>query len=338
MGISLKDLARECDCSVTSVSRALKNSDTISIQLRELVQSKAKELGYIPNMLARSMRRGYTNTIAVILADLRNPFFSLIAHYMERYASKHGYRLIFMNTGEDTNREYECILNALQRNVDGILLLPNQQDTAGIELLKKKNYPFVLFGRAFPDVNTDYVIADDTYGAYIATRHLIERGHRDIMFMNSFMHISSSQERLNGYRQALNESGIPFKKEYVYTVSTNRGDSDRMVREIFSESQPYTAIFCYCDVIAFEAMYALSDMGFDIPKDIAIAGVDDLHSDITLPLKFTSAGTSRSEYASKAIDTLIYRMKHPFMAEDEESKHVYKHEILDMHLTIGKTT
>ena len=195
MKVSLKDLAQICGCSVTSVSRALKDSDTISKELREKVKSKAQELGYVPNLLAGSMRTGYTNTLAVILPDLRNPYFSLLAKYAEEYATSKGYSVFFMTTNEISEHEHDAVMKAMQKNVDGILLLPNQLDTQSIDIMNKMNFPYVLFGRIFDDIKADSVVVNDEMGGYLATKHLIEKGHSRILFLNSFMHIFSSQAR-----------------------------------------------------------------------------------------------------------------------------------------------
>jgi LacI family transcriptional regulator len=335
MKVSLKDLAQICGCSVTSVSRALKDSDTISKELREKVQSKARELGYIPNMLAGSMRTGYTNTIAVILPDLRNPYFSLLAKYMEEYASSKGYSVFFMTTNEITEHEHNAVIKAMQKNVDGILLLPNQQDTESIDILNKMNFPYVLFGRIFSNIKTDYVICNDKKGAYLATRHLIERGHKRILFLNSFMHIYSSAARLEGFKEALQENNINFDSNDVKTISTKIGDTERIIRDVFSVPNDYTAIFCYCDVIAFEAIYILNKMGISVPKDIAVAGVDDIHSEIILPVQLTSASFNREEYAKCMIDTLMQRIKFPL---SPSSRMDYMETVLDVTLTVGQTT
>jgi LacI family transcriptional regulator len=335
MKVSLKDLAQICGCSVTSVSRALKDSDTISKELREKVQSKARELGYIPNLLAGSMRTGYTNSIAVILPDLRNPFFSLLALFIEKYASQKGYSVFFMTTNEIAEHEQNAVIKAMQKNVDGILLLPNQQDTESIDIMNKMSFPYVLFGRVFKNIKADYVVANDRKGAYLVTRHFIERGHKKILFLNSFMHISSSVERLEGYKAALSENNLEFNPDDVKTISTKIGDTETIIRQLFNTPNDYTAIFCYCDVIAFEAIYILNKMGFSVPQDIVVAGVDDIHSDIILPVQITSASLSREEFAKCAIDTLIHRIKNP-VTESEPTN--YLERVIDVKLTIGQTT
>lgn len=336
MKVSLKDLAQICGCSVTSVSRALKDSDTISKELREKVKSKAQELGYVPNLLAGSMRTGYTNTLAVILPDLRNPYFSLLAKYAEEYATSKGYSVFFMTTNEISEHEHDAVMKAMQKNVDGILLLPNQLDTQSIDIMNKMNFPYVLFGRIFDDIRADSVVVNDEMGGYLATKHLIEKGHSRILFLNSFMHIFSSQARFRGYKKALREGGIPFNEEDVKYISTKIGDSEKIVEEIFSKENDYTAIFCYCDVIAFEAIFRLNKMGYAVPQDIAIASTDDIHSEIVLPIQLTSVGFDRAEYVKCAIDTLINNIKHAASPSKKEKEYVQK--MIDVKLTIGQTT
>ena len=149
------------------------------------------------------------------------------------------------------------------------------------------------------------------------------------------MHIYSSAARLEGYKEALAESGIPYLPEDVQTISTKIGDTEKKIREIYGAPNPYTAIFCYCDVIAFEAIYVLNKMDIQVPKDVAVAGVDDIHSEIILPVQLTSASINREHYAKQAIDTLIRKIKDPVPAANKKS---YTQIVIDVKLTIGQTT
>ena len=334
MGITLKDLAQICNCSVTSVSRALKDSDTISKELRIKVQSTAKELGYIPNLLASSMRKGYTKTIAMILQNLRNPFNSLLAKYVEEYASALGYSVIIMTTGEDKNKEYNCVIGAIQKGVDGILYLPTQIDTKSLEILKSNDFPFILYGRIFKDIESDYVIANDAQGAYIAVDHLIQKGHKNILFLNTFMNIYSASERYDGYKKALEDNNLPFIAQNVRNISMEIGETQKIVEQIFSHTNNYTAVFCFCDLMAFEVYYSLAQLGYRIPEDIAIASNDDIHNDIILPIKLTSSNVSRKRLAQASVDMLLDKISEKGTPAFKQ----YKHIVIDPTLTIGQTT
>lgn len=335
MKVTLKDLAQICGCSVTSVSRALKNSDTISKALRDTVQAKARELGYVPNLLARSMRSGYTNTIALILQDLRNPFYSLLAKYIEEYAHSLGYSIIIMTTCENTDMEKECVKSAIQKGVDGILYLPVQKDDYGIELLRKNNIPFVIVGRLFDDTNYNYVIADDKKGAYLVTDHLIKQGNKRILFLNSFMHIYSAKQRLHGFKMALRENKLPFIESDVLNISMELGETEKIINKLFGQKNDFSALFCFCDIMAFEAIYSLNKLGYRIPEDIAVAANDDIHSDIVMPIKVTTCGFSRKDLAQNAVDALISNMSN---IRDESHIQVFFQRVIDTNLSVGQTT
>ena len=335
--VTLKDIAQICGCSVTTVTRALKNSDTISKALRQLVQEKAKELGYVPNSLAGSMRKGYTNTIAMILQDLRNPFYSLLAKYVEEYASSLGFTLIIMTTHEKSDREYECVINAMQKGVDGILYLPVQHDARCLDILKKNNFPFVLVGRLFDGIESDYVIVDDRKGAYLAVDHLIKKGYRKILFLNTFMNIYSAQERYAGYQEAFKDNGLTFNSNDIINISMDFGETQKVINSIFKKNAlypSYPSILCFCDLIAFEAIYSLRELGFKIPDDVAVVSNDDIHSDIMMPIKITSASFSRQEMARNAIDILCHNMK----SKEVDKSSPYIQKIITTSLSIGETT
>jgi LacI family transcriptional regulator len=285
--------------------------------------------------VAGSMRTGQTKTIAVILQDLRNPFFSILAKYIEEFASNQGYSTFFITTSELIDREIEAVYTAIGKNVDGILLLPNQKDTRSIEILRRYKIPHILVGRYFRNLDTDYVIANDQKGSYLVTKHLIEKGHQRILFLNSYMYISSAYLRQEGYKQAFSEANLPFHENDIIIVSTDRGEACEVINSIFSKKQEYTAVFTYCDVIAFETIFTLNELGYHVGKDIAVAGVDNIHSDIILPIKITSASYSRKDMAYEAVNLLIKRINEEI---NNESGDHYEHRVIDISLSLGQTT
>jgi LacI family transcriptional regulator len=332
--VTLKDLAQMCGCSITSVSRALKNSDTISKELRLKVQEKTKELGYVPNLLAGSMRRGYTNTLAMILQDLRNPYNSLLAKYVEEYASSLGYTLIIMTTSENSDREYECVINAMQKGVDGILYLPIQHDERCLDILVKNNFPFVLVGRIFDGIESNYVVVDEKRGAYLGVDHLIKKGHKKILFLNTFMNIYSAQERFSGYKDAFKDNDLTFNSSDIINISMDFGDTHKAISSIFKNNASYSSIFCFCDLMAFEAVYSLRQLGFKIPEDIAVVSNDNIHSDIMMPIKLTSTCFSRQEMAKTAVDIICHNIKNK--NDNESDPKIQK--TISVSLSIGETT
>jgi len=329
---TLKDIAQLCHCSITSASRALKNSPTISLELRKRVQETASRLGYIPNSLATSMRTGSTNTIAAILQDFRNPFFAVFAKYIEEYARDQGYTTLIITTNESAKKEYEACMTALGKNVDGLLLFPVQKDDKSVLLLNEQHIPYVLVGRCFQEIDTNTVLTDDEQGAYLITKHLIEKGATHILFLNSYRYIYSSRAREKGFQRALEHSTVMGD---IVETSMDFGNTRNTLKGYLKDGHTYDAIITFCDLMGFEAYNTLHKMGLSIPEDILLASMDGLQQDIIFPVELTSAGTDRKEMTRHAIDLLLELISHKQAGkEKQESKKI----ILPQFLIQGETT
>src|SRR5690554_2646292 len=158
--VTLKTIAEATGYSINTVSRALKNKKDISKESRRYIQETAQSLGYVTNAVASALRSGKTGTIAVILGDISNPHFSIMVKEIEEAAHEHGYNIIVINTNEDVERERAAILSAMSKQVDGVILCPTQKSAKNLELMAD-TIPFVVIGRRFTDIETDYVIIDD---------------------------------------------------------------------------------------------------------------------------------------------------------------------------------
>lgn len=338
MRVTLREVAKQCGCSVPSASRALKDDPNISRELKAKARKAAKELGYIPDAIAESMRTGQTKTIAVILQDLLNPYFSIIAHKIERYASNRGLNSIIITTDYSAERELSAVYTALGKNVDGVIFLPVQQDTEGLQTLVRSRTPFILVHRYFENLCMDCIRPDDRMGAYQVVRHLVEKGHRRILFVNSFDYISSSRLREEGYRAAIHEGGIRLRKRDIIRISTSKGECAEVIQRLFSGKSDYTAIFCYCDSLAFEAYQALSELDVSIPDDVALAGVDDLNHYVTYPIKLTSAGYDMQALAEQSVDLLMEKIEHKRGQREGDKPWEARLILLPEYLVRGRTT
>ena len=308
MKVTMKDIALETGFTINTVSRALKDKDDISEATRKLIKETAKSMGYISNSIAGALRSGTTKSIAVILGDISNPHFSIIVKEIETVARKHGYSTFIINTEENSDLEYEAISSALGKKVDGIIICPTQKNKGNIEYLKKTGVPFVLVGRYFCDMETDYVVCDDVNGGYQATRHLIEKGHRRILMLNGPSCISSAAERHDGYKKALEDSGIQYDKDLVREMSITTGESRRIVRKVLEEGIQFTAIFAFSDMIAWETIHVLQKCGIKVPQDVAVIGFDNIQSKLSFPNPLTSISTSKSKMSRRAVDILLKRI------------------------------
>lgn len=325
---TLRDIANICGCSVTSVSRALKDSPTISAAMRAKIRQTANELGYIQNSAATSMRTGYSNTIAVCLQDFCNPYYATLASYIESYARSLGYSVLFSTANEHGQQEYDVCKSLIEKNVDGILFFPTDQDTKAIVLLQEQQIPFVTVGRRFYDIDTDYVVPDDERGAHLATEHLIEKGAEKILFLNVSSSISSARERLLGYRKAIQEHRL---EEHVIEGSMQFGHTRELIRRMHSSVRKYDAIFTFCDIIGFEAYHTLRGMGIHIPREIKLISIDGLQEDVPLPVHLTSIGIDRRAMAQQATDLLLRRISDQ---TDSPAEHI----TINTYLIPGDTT
>lgn len=274
--VTLKDIGKEVGVSATTVSRALNNKPDISYQVKQKIKEVAQRLGYSPNALARSLKAKKTSSIGVLIADIADPFFAPIVKGIENTARQMGYSIILCDTGGEYEQEKLALQMMLEKRVDGLLITPSQTEYGDILELKRKKIPFVLVGRHFDLVESDYVITDDIKGAFLATDYLIKKGHKRILFMNGPNYISSAKERLVGYKRALQEHSILFDKSLVKEGALKMEDGYRIMKQILSSGTKFTAVFAYCDFVVLGIMQALEEAKLKIPEDIAIVGYDDV--------------------------------------------------------------
>lgn len=328
---TLKDIASICGCSVTTASRALKDSPTISAALRQKVHDTAQELGYIPNALAESMRTGSTKTIAAIIQDFRNPFFSIIAKHIEKYTQQKGYTTLFFTTNDSPEQEVSACRKALSKNVDGILLFPTQATSESTQLLLSQNIPFCSVSRHFEELPTNYVISDDISAGYLITRHLIDKSAKKILFINGPSYICTSVKREEGCRKALQEAGL---SPSILYASLDYGATKTIVEEQFQTSAPYDAVLTFCDIMGFEAYSTLRSLNYHIPEDILLASFDGLQEDIIFPISLTSVGMHKQKLAECSVDVLLDLIEQP---QEAPIKPRYKI-MMEQFLIKGETT
>lgn len=287
------------------MSHALKDKADISENTKRIIRDAAQELGYVGNASASFLRTGRSQTIAVILGDISNPHFSILIKEIESFAGRFGYTVLILNTDEEEKKEKDAILSVLKQNVDGIILCPSQHSTKNIVYLQSLGIPFVLIGRRFSDMDTNYVVCDDVNGGYLAAKHLLELGHRNILFLTGGKHISSSTERLAGYKKALDEFDIPVDPVLIHSVSVRTADNQRELRHIVESGLDFSAVIAFSDMIAWEVIYFLQQAGRAVPADCSIIGFDNIQSKFLFPMELTSISTAKSTMAAEAASILL---------------------------------
>ncbi len=307
--VRLKEIALKTGFTINTVSRALKGKDDISPKTQKLIQDVAKEIGYISNSIAGALRSGFTKIIAVILGDISNPHFALMAKEIECAASTFQYATIIINTNENESIEKQAIYSALSKKVDGIILCPCQKNIENISFIKQTATPFVLIGRRIRDPHVDYVIVNDTKGGYLATQHLIKGGHKDILLLNGPKYISSARERGAGYRKAFRDNSLPVSNNLIREIFVTGDDLQHYVNNIIDEGTRFTSIFAFSDLIAWETIYALNNRGLKVPDDIAVVGFDDIQSRLFFPIPLTTIGTVNGRMSETAVKILMAKIQ-----------------------------
>lgn len=281
--ISIQDIAQAAGVSHTTVSRALRNSSLISIEVRENIQRLAQEMGYVPNAVAQSLRGQRTDTIGLVVTTIADPFVGRVVRGVEEAAQKFNLSLLLSVSGNDPDREAALIENFHRRRVDGIIVTAARMTADHEKRLSRVSAPMVLINQQSESriEHLPSVSVDDYAGARMAMAHLLSLGHRAIGYLGAGNRPRSNRIRLEAYRDALTESGIPFRAELIRTAPPqHRYHSDDVTdgQTLFSElvENGATAIFCYNDMIAAGVMLACRVSGINIPTQLSVIGFDDI--------------------------------------------------------------
>jgi len=259
--ITLKMVAEKAKVSVNTASRAINNKPDINFKTKKRILQIAQELGYVRNDTAVALRTKKTGTIGVIIADNRNPFYAEVLNGMEEAAREKNYHIILANTQRDYQKEEEAINLLLAKRVDGLLIAPVQDRDDDIRNLIEANFPFVILGRDFENIKVDAVYNNEIKGGFLATEYLIKKGHKRIAFINGFLHKSPARGRLEGYKKALKECGIPLDDILVSVGDIDVEDGYERTKQMMKKNLDFTAIFTYNDMMAFGAMRAIKEKG-----------------------------------------------------------------------------
>ncbi len=305
---TIHDVAKLAGVAPITVSRVINNSGYINENTREKVEAAIAKLGYVPNVLARSLKSKRTNTLALVFTDITNPFFTIIARGVEDTAGDAGFNVIFCNTDESQEKEDNYVQVILQKQVDGILLVPAGSNTKSIQIIKDQGTPLVILDRRIDTADVDIVRGDSVGGARLLTQHLIDLGHRHIALINGPHNVSTSEDRLIGYEQVMEENGLKDNIQSYYG-QFSQVSGNNLTRIIFEKEPKPTAIFAANNLIAIGALRALNELGYRIPKDVALVSFDDIPENLTMFPFMTAVSQPSYEMGKSATELLISRIK-----------------------------
>ncbi|MDQ2656055.1 MAG: LacI family transcriptional regulator [Bacteroidota bacterium] len=274
--VSIVDIAKTAGVSISTVSRVL-NGKAEQFRISKKSQLKVKEtarrLNYVPNQFAANLKSGKSNTIALIIPSLSNPFFADIASEVNTEIRNRGYITIIGDSDESTDIENEELLQMQSRNIEGLLIVPCSQDWKNIKKLHDRGIPVVCMDRYFEDQDIPYVSTDNYEGAVMATKHLIEQGHKNIACIQGVRHSVPNKLRIQGYSDAMVNSGIEHVHISGDEFSVENGYKETKL--LLQLPERPTAIFALSNTIAMGCMKALREENLNIPDDISLITFDD---------------------------------------------------------------
>jgi LacI family transcriptional regulator len=291
-----------------TVSRVINNSGYVSDGTRSKVEAAIDELGYIPNMLGPSLRFRQTNTLALVLADITNPFWTIVSRGVEDAAQEKEYSVILCNTDENLKKQDQYLTMLLKRRIDGILFVPADDRVESVELIQQQNVDVVVLDRCIAGADVDVVRGDSFGSAYKLTQHLIELGHENIAILSGPRNIFTSTERVTGFRQAVTEASLEQNFDNVYWGSfrQNPGDS---ARQALQSSPQYTAFIAVNNFIAYSALQVFAQEGLQVPANISLVTFDDFPASINPKPFLTEAVQPAYEMGFQAARLLLARLQ-----------------------------
>ncbi|NSW76346.1 MAG: substrate-binding domain-containing protein [Candidatus Atribacteria bacterium] len=276
---TIYDVAQRAGVSAMTVSRVLNGKKGVRPETRKRVLKAIEETGYIPNSLARSFTLQKTKTIGLVIADITNPFFTTLARGVENIAAKNQFSVIFCSTDEDREKEALYLEILVRKRVDGIILAPATQKGDSLKSILIKRIPIVLVDRELKspkNLDLDIVKGDSVYGAYILTKHLLSLGHRRIGIVVGSREISTAEERVQGYKEALIEMGIPVEESLIKFSSYSEEGGYTATKELLQMRERPTAIFGGNNFITVGAITAIKEAELRIPHDVALVSFGDI--------------------------------------------------------------
>lgn len=314
--VTIYDIAKQLNISSTTVSRGLNDHPSVNIKTKNRILETAKKMGYRPNHFASNLRKQQSNTIGVIIPKIDSLFMSSVISGIEEVANKAGYNLIISQSLESEEKEISNAQTMFSSRVDGVLVsLSNKTNNLNhFKQFKERGTPVLFFDRAMESPNFTKVVIDNEYAGYTASKHLLEQGCRNIYHITGPLQRKIYQDRLAGYKKALEEFNIPYSTEKVFTGMLEQEKlTNCLVNTILKQETPPDGIFISNDFSAALAIKTIKDQQLKVPQDIAVIGFNnDLISTVTSPT------ISTIDYPGKEMGMCVTTLLIDHLAQKED--------------------
>lgn len=313
---TIKDVAALAGISYTTVSHVVNKTRPVSQEVRLKVEAAIKSLDYVPSAVARSLKAKTTATIGLLVPNSLNPYFAELARGIEDYCERNGYCVILCNSDDNPEKQRSYLRVLLEKRIDGLIVASAGGDIGLAQGLAGVKTPMVIVDRGLDGVDADLVRIDHEYGAYLATRHLLELGHRDIATIGGPSSTSVAQMRQAGFCRALQEASITVRPERMLESDfTSTGGYNAAA--ILLEGNPPSAIFAGNDMIGIGVLRAAAERNVRVPSELSVIGFDDIQMSRYVYPALTTVGQSILQLGEMAAEVLLRRIATPSLVTDQ---------------------
>ncbi|EMK6855556.1 substrate-binding domain-containing protein [Vibrio cholerae] len=309
---TMKDIARLAGVSTSTVSHVINKSRFVSDEIAERVNNAAQQLNYAPSALARSLKMNRTKTIGMLVTTSTNPFFGEVVKGVERSCYHQGYNLILCNTEGDNQRMKASINTLLQKRVDGLLLMCSTLEGERLDVFDRyPDIPIVVMDWGPILFASDKIQDNSLQGGYMAAKHLIECGHKEIGCITGPLIRHQAQMRYEGYKRALAEAGIAINPDWIVESDFECEGGYQAFEKLYERGKLPSALFVSNDMMAMGVIQAANQRGLRVPDDLSLIGYDDVHIAKFMTPALTTIHQPKYRLGKAAVDTLLYRLENP---------------------------
>lgn len=315
---TIKDVAKAANVSISTVSRVLNNSGYTSEKTRKKVMETVEKLNYHKNMIATAMIKKQTSTFGLIIPDIKNVFYADLTRAVEDAANKNGFNVILCNTDNDLDKELIYVNFLIQKGIDGIIFsTPEVRDNNINRVLEiRPDLPVITLGSQVRGVQVNEVIVDNLEGGYIASKYLLDLGHRNIGFIGGSEESYATIERKKGFEQAMEEKGVKVNSNHVFLDEFKIENGYKHSLQMLSKKERPTAIFAANDAIAVGIYRAARKLGLEIPDDLSVVGFDNSEYATIVYPELTTVHTPVYEIGERAMEMIIKETRNKETAKE----------------------
>lgn len=307
---TIKDVAKRANVSTTTVSHVINKTRFVAQDTKLAVMDAIKQLHYSPSAVARSLKVNHTKSIGLLASTSEAPYFAEIIEAIEHHCFARGYTLILCNSHNDLEKQRAYLAMLAQKRVDGLLVMCAEYPEALLDMLEEyRHIPMVVmdWGEARRDF-TDAIIDNAFAGGYMATRYLLERGHRAIGAIPGQLARNTGGGRHRGYLHAMKEAGIPLNDRWIVQGNFEPESGYLAMKQILAQTPRPTAVFCGGDIMAMGALCAINEMGLSVPRDISLIGYDNVRNSCFFSPALTTIHQPKEDLGEAALTMLLDRI------------------------------